>query len=253
MPGSPDNGEILTEIAPDQPLSFACGPHLPCFGVCCRELALPVSPYDALRLRRCLQVTPDDFISRYLRIAPEENTGLPLAWLLMRPDSDGQCPFLTPAGCAVYGHRPQACRCYPLGSAFCAGYAGMRQKIYMLREGHCMGFDAGTRQPAAAWLDSQGVAPYAAAAQKLARLMALICASGSTLSPAQARMAMICLYRPQRLREITLKLRIFQRIRAGRHKAALVLEDSGPGDAAALDFGLDWLEMSIFGKCPGFF
>lgn len=180
-------------------------------------------------------------------------TGLPLAWLRMAGGPDGDCPFLRPSGCSVYADRPGACRAYPLGRGTSMGANGMRQRLYLVRERHCHGFGQGPAQKPRTWLDSQGHGPYAAASDRLARLMAMISAGGAPVSPAQARMARVCLYAHDRLREIISGLNIFRRIRPGNHDRRLILDDSTAGDAAALDFGLDWLEMSIFGRCPGFF
>lgn len=171
----------------------------------------------------------------------------------MGPAPAEACPFLAGRACSVYAQRPGACRAYPLGRGASPCPCGVRERFYLVREDHCLGFDRGCPQSPAGWLAGQGFAPYAAAADRLMRLMAQLAAAGVVLSPGQRRMARICLYLPGRLRQIVVKLRIPRRMGLGRHNPDLILQDSRAGDEAALEFGLDWLEMAVFGRSPGFY
>ena len=46
-------------------------------------------------------------------------------------------------------------------------------------------------------------------------------------------------------------VRIFEHVDVDAARQAAVMEDSPAGDRAALDFGLDWMELVIFGKSQG--
>ena len=57
----------LPELTAGETFRFACHPEVPCFNACCSDLTLMLTPYDALRLRRALGVTPVDFMNHFAR------------------------------------------------------------------------------------------------------------------------------------------------------------------------------------------
>ena len=64
-------------------------------------------------------------------------------------------------------------------------------------------------------------------------------------------MSVLCLYQLDKFRELITHMRIFEHVDADAARQAAVMEDSPAGDRAALDFGLDWMELVIFGKSQG--
>ena len=73
-------------------------------GNCCRSASPRLTPADQDRLARALRLRPADFAARYVRRDGEGDA------VFQRTP----CPFLGPDNaCAVYDHRPTACRDYP--------------------------------------------------------------------------------------------------------------------------------------------
>ena len=128
------------ELTPEDEIVFACHPGVPCFNKCCYDVHLVLSPYDFLRLRRALGLSPEAFVERYGEAYIGEVTQLPVVAVKMNPH-DFACPFLRPEGCSVYADRPSACRIYPLARLLREDpETGEIQEIYrLIRETQCKG------------------------------------------------------------------------------------------------------------------
>ncbi|MCA1989739.1 MAG: YkgJ family cysteine cluster protein, partial [Desulfarculus sp.] len=156
------NDERLQELSEGQGFRFACHPGVPCFNQCCRQLTLWLTPYDALRLKRRLGLTSQEFIERYANVETGQN-GWPMPMLAMREDDpERTCPFLGQGGCTVYEDRPGACRTYPLGRATKGGTGGgpSQEAFFLVREDHCQGFAAGPEWTPSQWMQDQGLETY---------------------------------------------------------------------------------------------
>lgn len=243
--------ENLPELKQGETFCFDCNPEVPCFNRCCAELTLPLTPYDVLRLRRHLGLGGEAFLNSFTRMRSFPDTGFPLPMLRMLEGPGEPCPFVTPAGCSVYEDRPGACRFYPLGRGAKMADDGVAERFFVVREPHCHGFDQGTERTARQWLENQELEPYNAANDRYMRLMAMVRATGKPLEPRLATMAVLCLFQLDKLRELISHMRIFEHVDADAHRQTVVMEDSPAGDQAALDFGLDWMELVIFGQCQG--
>jgi len=146
--------ETLLQL--DHPFTFACGPELPCFTVCCSDLDLLLTPPDLLRLQRRLGLSSEKFLARYTERQLRGRAGLPFLFLRMREDEKKSCPFLTPQGCAVYSDRPLACRLYPLGLLPPAPeIESGGEKFKLIRETHCQGHWAARIWTVREWLADQ--------------------------------------------------------------------------------------------------
>ena len=243
--------ESLPELEPGATFCFDCHPQVPCFNQCCAELTLPLTPYDVLRLCRNLGAMPGDaFLAEYTVMRSWPDTGFPLPMLRMLQGPGEPCPFVTPAGCAVYEDRPAACRYYPLGRGTKMGEKGVVERFFVVREDHCRGFDSGTTRTAQQWLCNEGLEAYNAANDRYMRLMALVRATGQPLDKRLSGMSTLCLFQLDKFRELIVRMRLFERVDADAERQKRILEDSLAGDEAALDFALDWLELVIFGHCP---
>ena len=242
--------EDLPEIGASESFVFDCGPEMPCFNRCCAELTLPLTPYDALRLKRQLGMSGEDFLRAFAKLSSFPETGFPLPLLRMLESPDAPCPFVTPAGCSVYEDRPGACRCYPLGRGARMSADGVAERFFVVREEHCLGFDQGTARTPAQWFADQGLAPYTAFNDRYMRLMSMVRATGRALEPKLANMSLLCLYQLERFRELIAGMGIFSRVDVDAERQAQIMEDTLAGDEAALDFALDWLELIIFGVAP---
>jgi hypothetical protein len=159
---APETVQDLIRPLRDAPFQFACHPGVPCFTECCRDLRLQLTPYDVLRLRSGLGISSARFLHDYAEAEFDELRQLPMAYLKMRNDLRKTCPFVGPAGCAVYADRPAACRTYPLALASRVHrvHGTVLEYYFVLREGHCKGFAEKTLQTADEWIRNQGLEPY---------------------------------------------------------------------------------------------
>jgi uncharacterized protein len=154
--------EYVRQLGAGEKFQFRCHPGVACFNDCCRELELPLAPYDVLRLKGALGLSSGEFLERYAVIEHPVDSAWPVVYLGMVDDGRASCPFVSPAGCLVYPHRPGACRMYPLGRAVCRNSEGRQPDLYvLLTEPHCRGF-AEQVLPLAVneWLDNQELKTY---------------------------------------------------------------------------------------------
>jgi uncharacterized protein len=80
--------------------------RLDCLGCanCCKSIPPIVNRADASRIARHLRMTEGEFHARYLRRDEDGDTVI----------NASPCPFLEQDNrCAIYEHRPRACRAYP--------------------------------------------------------------------------------------------------------------------------------------------
>lgn len=248
---SSDFLESLPELKPGETFCFDCNPEVPCFNRCCAELTLPLTPYDVLRLRRQLGMGSEEFISTFATMRSFPDTGFPLPLLRMLDGPGEPCPFVTPAGCSVYEDRPGACRYYPLGRGTKMAAHGVSERFFVVREPHCHGFDKGTVRTPGQWLENEELLPFNTSNDRYMRLMAMVRATGKPLEPRLATMVVLCLFQIDKFRELIANMRIFSHVDVPQERAAAIMEDSRAGDEAALDFGLDWMELVIFGQSQG--
>lgn len=241
--------DALPELQPDATFRFACNETVPCFNRCCAELTLPLTPYDVLRLRRHLDnIDSASFFSTYVTVETYPEIGFPLPLLKMIDGPGAPCPFVTPGGCAIYEDRPGACRAFPLGRGSRIGENGqVVERFFLVSESHCRGFDEGPSWTAHTWMASQGLDAYNAANDRYMRLLAMVKASGSPVSPRMASMCLLCLYQLDKFRELLVKMQVADKvvISAERWKAIMAVDED------CLDFALDWIELVLFGQCPG--
>jgi len=75
---------------------------------CCRNKAIPLNPYEVLRLARNRGISTGEFIEKHT--ADGEGSSLKFH----DAEHGGACEFLDEQGCTVHPDRPLACRLYPL-------------------------------------------------------------------------------------------------------------------------------------------
>lgn len=245
---SRDLDDDLPCIGPAEKFRFACGPEQPCFNRCCAQVNLPLTPYDSLRLSHNLGLPASDFLRTFTGMRSEEATGFPMFHLRMIESPDAPCPFVTPAGCAVYEDRPGACRSYPLGRGTRLGRTGVVERFFLIREPHCAGFDSGPGWSPGEWFGNQGLAEYNRFNDSYMRLLSLVAASERPIEARLRSMAILALWQLDKFREFLLQLDVFSWLESETHQRSHILEQSEAGDYSRLAFGLDWLELIIFGK-----
>lgn len=236
------------ELKPGQHFRFACHPGVPCFGACCSALTLTLTPHDALRLRRTTRQGSREFVETFADMAPLPESGLPLLRLRMLDGEKHTCPFLREAGCAVYADRPSVCRTYPLGRATKPeADGGVTEQIFVMREPHCKGFAEARDWTPAAWLADQGLEEYNLANDRYMALASALreqaLASGRALDSRHTGMAGLALYQPDEFQVFLSQTGLLERLDLGDAEKDNILRD----EAACLDFGYGWLELSFLG------
>ncbi len=135
---------------------FACGPYRACLNRCCQSGVIVLNPYDMLRLKRGLQLLSREFLGRYTLRETEAGSGLPLVLLRPPRGQETGCPFVTPQGCAVYPHRPDACRLFPVAQGSVITSQGIVDHLFLRQPDFCQGFDAEQEWTVADWMANQG-------------------------------------------------------------------------------------------------
>ncbi len=134
---------LVFNLERESPFFFKCQ----VCGVCCTNKAIRISPYEALRLARNLEISTSEVYRSY---AEEGGT-------VLRNKPDGTCIFLNPRGCRVHPDRPLVCRLFPLGQI--TDSRGKPRYASMPLHPDCLGlFD--TDGTVESYLKSQGTGPY---------------------------------------------------------------------------------------------
>ena len=238
---------------------FACQPGLRCFGDCCSDLTLMLMPYDALRLRKRLDLGSQEFLERYTVTLQDSDEGVPRVQVQMGDDAKKRCPFLAQEGCTVYEDRPAACRIFPLGRAAAAASAlgmeggrgggrvaasGVREQFFLVKEEVCHGWEEPREWNIDQWLDDQGMRPYLARNDRWLPIFTRLPALEKD-PHAEQRFSMFrtAAYHLDRFRDLVTGEAFTNRFELGDERLAQIRDD----DEALLDFAVDWLAFSLFG------
>ena len=236
----------LPELKAGETFQFACHPGVPCFNACCSDLTLMLTPYDVLRLRRGLGMTSREFIVPFCDVAAQGGAGFPAVRLRMLDNEHRGCPFVREAGCSIYEHRPSACRTYPLGRATRLDDDGRKiEQFFIVKEGHCRGFEQDSAWTSATWLADQGLEDYNRQNDRLMELVARVRRAGRTLDQKQVNMAFLALYQPDDFRRFVQDTGMLARVDLDPARAEAIFRD----EEAMLEFSMDWLELALTGQC----
>lgn len=167
--------DIVTPIREGTFFRFECSPKVGCFNQCCRDLVQALTPYDVLRLRQGLGLSSGRFLEQYTRTHTGPVSGLPVVTLKPADVQTRACPFVTPAGCRVYPHRPASCRTYPLVRSLSRSRetGAAVESYYVLRESHCRGFAEARERTVRDWIDDQGLSGYNAENDRMIGVISL--------------------------------------------------------------------------------
>jgi hypothetical protein len=239
------DGELSgRRLAADELLPFRCHPGLACFNSCCRDKRLTLLPYDVLRLSRGLGCRSDEFLAERAELEIEAGSGWPT--LRIKLQEDGRCPFVSSAGCGVYAHRPTCCRIYPLARAVSVEGGGEPREFFVAASSNekCLGFGEAGTLTVEAWARDQGLDPYRAANNRIARLFLHPRRPRPlALPPAQVHAVVLALYNLDVFREFVRQPGLAERFGLG----APVIDRALSSDEALLDLGQDWLTARLFG------
>jgi uncharacterized protein len=232
-------------LSPDDTFQFACGPQVPCFTECCGKLELLLTPYDALRLRKRLGVSSEEFLDTYAVIRWKTRHGFPEVLMKMDPDAEKRCPFVTPRGCSEYEDRPAACRIYPLGRASTRHpLDGSAKEFYFtVREDHCKGFEETKVWKVSEWLDDQGLETYNRMNDLLMDLYVLKSRRPNMdLATRHLQMFMMACYNQEKFREFLFKSGFLDKFEVESE----LVEGLKGDDTQLLEFAFLWLKFALF-------
>jgi Fe-S-cluster containining protein len=237
---------ILRESArlgPDDRLEFECGKGLDCFTHCCRDVAIVLTPYDVLRLKRALGIASTEFLEKYTISPFTKEQKIPAVLLKMDKETN-RCPFVTEQGCSVYGNRPWACRMYPLGIAEPKNPNPTDHRFHFLvREDLCHGHGKGPGCTVREWTANQGVEEYDMHGAAFKSLMLDdFWDKTEALPPEQIDMYYTACYDLDRFRRFVFETRFLEFFEVDEARVEAMRTD----DEELLDFAMQWLRFSLF-------
>lgn len=230
----------------DDHFCFGCNPNVSCFGVCCHDVNIVLSPYDCLRLKRRLKIDSSEFLDKYTVIPFYKDQILPVVFLKMLDDAEKSCPFLMEDGrCEVYEDRPWPCRMYPVGVA--SGRTTDRpvgpEFYFIMKEDHCKGHEETSDWTIRGWIADQKVEPYERMGEffKDFTMHPAFIEKGMRLDPPQIDMYMMALYDLDRFRRFIFESTFLQRFFVDEDKIERLRKD----DEELLEFGFIWLRFAL--------
>jgi len=238
--------DIIFEPLEGESFRFGCHREIPCFNRCCAGLRLILTPYDVLRMKIRLGVSSGDFLEEYTDLRTDAHPRFPMIYLKMREDENRCCPFVTPAGCRVYEDRPGACRIYPLGRAAMKieRENGPRERFFLVREGHCLGFQEEREWSKREWLAHEEVDVYNAMNDQWMEIITSKKSLGPGKDiPRKIQMFYMASYNLDKFRRFLFESRFFSLFEIETH----LREDLSADDVALMQFAFAWLKFSLFG------
>lgn len=236
--------EYVSRIEGDQVFAFSCHPGVPCFTECCRMLELALTPYDVLRLRKATGLSSEALLAEYIIIEQEPGEPFPRFYLTMVDDGRESCVFVGKSGCTVYGHRPAACRVYPLGrAARRIDHGGITEHFVLVRENHCQGFLEPQRQTPVQYSLDQELTIYNRYSDMVATVLQHpAIRQGFIPAPPQVELFTLALYNLDTFRNLLLADRLAQVRLTSSEKAQL------QDDEQLLIFGVETVRRHLFTK-----
>ncbi len=252
-----DPGKLLQDailanrprLGPNDTFKFSCHPGVSCFNKCCGNVNIFLSPYDVLRMKRRLNMTSEEFLSKYVLLPVNKEMKSPIVLLKMNDDEAKSCPFLVKEGCSIYTDRPWPCRMYPLGMAAQRdtpdGWQGERF-YFLLQEEGCKGFDeARDTWKVSDWLENQGLDEYDPWGEQFKELsLHKFFEDGGVLSPEKMNMMFTACYDLDKFRQFVFKSTLLQRFDVDED----FVEEMRSSEEALLRFAFLWLRFSLFGE-----
>jgi Fe-S-cluster containining protein len=236
-------------IADDALFSFDCNPGVSCFNRCCHNLNLFLYPYDVIRLKQHLGLSSDQFLERHVDVVLRDGCFFPEVLLSMSETSEKPCPFLSPSGCSVYPHRPEACRMFPVeqGLVYDAKTRQNRKIHFFKPPEFCQGTTDGKQWTPSAWIKDQGAEDYNRMTQRWSELIRLFRSdpwAGEGPGGKRGKMAFMAAYNMGAFREFVFKSSFLKRYRIASARLDKVRVD----DVELLKIGMAWIALFIWGK-----
>lgn len=217
---------------------FDCGPHVPCFTNCCRDVTIVLTPYDVLRLKNALDIPSNEFLDTYTIIIPREKRLIPIVALKMN-ETDKRCSLVTEKGCSVYEDRPWACRMYPLDMNDDGTFK------LITDSSRCKGLNENKTQRISNWLVEQGVPMYDEMNQLFSEITAPLQAQELDIdNPKIFQMTFMALYNLDVFRKFLFESSFMNRFEL----EPITIEKLKRSDLELLKFAFDWIKFGLFGQ-----
>ncbi len=228
---------------------FSCHAEVSCFTTCCRNVDLILYPFDLIRLKSALHVSSADILNRYTRLVSADNPYFPTVMMQMTDSENRPCPFLTASGCEVYGHRPTACRTYPLERAVDRRVKGGHPKEYYFLTHHdyCKGHLESKAYTAREYVRSQFLDEYNTYNDLWAQLDTLFRTNpwkGEGMAGKLQQLAFMVCFDIDGFRVFSQEYNLLTQMRLTKMQRRAIDEDDGE----LLKFGFDWLHGILTGK-----
>ncbi len=234
--------ENSPRFALDDRFTFQCGPHLECFTQCCQDVSILLTPYDVLRMKKALGLDSSEFLEKYTVVMQGKEKPIPTVFLKM--DAAVKCPFVNEKGCAIYAHRPWACRMYPLGMAEPTDPQAAAQRFYFLvQEAICKGHGVGNEGSVRDWIDQQGIEIYDLNQGAFRQLLANPgWEKPELLTADKLAMFYMAAYDLDRFRRFVFETRFLELFEVDEARAEAIWND----DEELLEFAMDWVAFCLF-------
>lgn len=240
------NAAGYPEIFSESKFRFSCHDRLACFGECCGDVNIFLTPYDVLRMKKALNISSGEFLEKYTIPLFLEDQKFPVVVLKMNDNERKSCPMVTLEGCLVYENRPWSCRMYPIGSAPPRATEDKEEYYLIAGEGKpCLGLKEAKEWTVKEWLIDQGVDIYNKMSQPYMEITLQKCfLEGKSLGSSRTEMFYITCYDIDRFRRDLFDSTFFSRFDVEKE----LIEKIRIDDEALLDFGFRWLRFSLFGE-----
>ncbi len=186
----------------------------------------------------------DCFLSEHTIYSTDPQTGFPVVSIKMRNDPERSCPFVSPAGCAVYEDRPTACRLFPLARAVSAGLGtGTRKEFcYLLDIPGCLGTQEKEVWTVDQWMDDQELQTHLAMNDRMVDFVLRVKkVLGRPLDERGLRKALAALYNLDVFRQFVLSTDFLHALKIEEDLVRRVHDD----DSALLELGLIYLRLAL--------
>lgn len=246
----PDEAPSPRKILDDYPrlgledsFTFRCDKAMDCFGCCCRDVSIVLTPYDVLRMKRALGISSGEFLDKYTISPFTKEQKIPVVLLKMDPQTR-RCLFVTDEGCSIYAHRPWACRMYPLGVADPKNPNPEDRRFhFLMKEELCHGHDRGRTWTVREWIEDQGVEQYDMMGQGFKELMLhSFWDEEKDLTPAEIDMYYMACYDLDRFRRFVFETKFLEMFDVDEARVEAIRTN----DVELLEFGMLWLRFALF-------
>jgi uncharacterized protein len=246
--------ETVTNIKPVAPgegimpihgtFAFHCGPGIPCYTRCCRDVTIVLTPYDILRMKNKLGLTSEDFIDQYTLPLTKSDYGLPVFILKMGEGPEKRCPFVhSETGCTVYTERPWACRMYPLDTR--EGEEDIEEYFITADPKQCLGLAGNQLMTVDEWEKGQGLDFYKEVEEQFNQITSAQRIWGDhKLDGKVQNMVLLACYNTERFRRFVFESNFLKLFDFSPEQKEILKTD----DLELLKLGFKWLQFGLLGK-----